>query len=485
MTQTHMERLSPMDVSFLDQEKRGSHMHIGAAMIFEGPPPSHEDLRAHIESRLHLVPRYRQKLMYPRMEMGRPLWVDDPRFNLDYHVRHTALPSPGSEEQLRMLTGRLFSQRLDRSKPLWELWLVQGLEDNRFAVINKTHHCLVDGVSGVDITTVLFDTSPTPTPVGAEPWSPGPQPSDAALVAMGVEGIARFPLRLARRALHAARHPTETFDELREGVEGLANIAWKFANPPPPTPLNVPIGPHRRVLWIRMPLKDLKAIKNELGGTVNDVFLAVVSGALSRTLRRRGVRTEGLELRGIVPVSVRAEGEQGALGNRITAMLGPLPVYANDAVERLRIVTDAMKGLKESKQAVGAEALTRLQDFAPPTILAQASRLNFSQRAYNLLVTNVPGPQFPLYLIGREMQELAPVPFLAPERALAVAIMSYNGQVTIGLMGDYDAMGDLDTFGEDVEISVAELLERSKERTEAVTPAGSSSSQRPVTRSTE
>jgi hypothetical protein len=189
--------------------------------------------------------------------------------------------------------------------------------------------------------------------------------------------------------------------------------------------------------------------------------------------------------RGIVPVSVRAEGEQGALGNRITAMLGPLPVYANDAVERLRIVTDAMKGLKESKQAVGAEALTRLQDFAPPTILAQASRLNFSQRAYNLLVTNVPGPQFPLYLIGREMQELAPVPFLAPERALAVAIMSYNGQVTIGLMGDYDAMGDLDTFGEDVEISVAELLVRSKERTVAVTPAGSSSSQRPVTRSTE
>ena len=171
MAQTHMERLSPMDVSFLDQEKRGSHMHIGAVMTFEGPPPSHEDLRAHIESRLHLVPRYRQKLIYPRLEMGRPLWVDDPRFNLDYHVRHTALPSPGSEEQLRMLTGRIFSQRLDRSKPLWELWLVQGLEDNRFAVINKTHHCLVDGVSGVDLTTVLFDTSPTPTPVGAEPWT--------------------------------------------------------------------------------------------------------------------------------------------------------------------------------------------------------------------------------------------------------------------------------------------------------------------------
>jgi WS/DGAT/MGAT family acyltransferase len=321
--------------------------------------------------------------------------------------------------------------------------------------------------------------------VGPEPWSPGPEPSEATLVAKGLEGLARFPARLARRALHAARHPTETFEEVREGVEGLANIAWKFANPPPPTPLNVPIGPHRRVRWIRMPLADLKAIKDELGGTVNDVFLATVSGALARTLKRRGVRTEGLELRGIVPVSVRAAGQQGALGNRITAMLGPLPVYADDARQRLRIVTEAMKGLKESKQAVGAEALTRLQDFAPPTILAQASRLNFSARAYNLLVTNVPGPQFPLYLIGREMQELAPVPFLAPERALAVAIMSYNGNVTIGLMGDYDAMADLDEFGADVEWSVAELLEASRERTPVTTASGPSSSQRSVTRSTE
>ena len=472
MPQTHMERLSPMDVSFLDQEKRGSHMHIGAVMTFEGPPPSYDELRAHIESRLHLVPRYRQKLAYPRLQMGRPLWVDDPRFNLEYHVRHTALPSPGSDEQLRALTGRLFSQRLDRSKPLWELWLVQGLEGNRFAVLNKTHHCLVDGVSGVDITTVLFDTSPTPTPVGAEPWQPGPEPTDAMLVAKGVKGLARFPLRVARRALHAARHPGETAEELREAAEGLGNIAWKFANPPPPTPLNVPIGPHRRVRWIRLPLGDLKAIKNGLGGTVNDVFLAVVSGALARTLRRRGVRTEGLELRGIVPVSIRADEHRGALGNRITAMLGPLPVYASDATERLRIVSAAMMGLKESKQAVGAETLTRLQDFAPPTILAQASRLNFSQRAYNLLVTNVPGPQFPLYLIGREMQELAPVPFLAPERALAVAIMSYNGEVTIGLMGDYDAMADLDEFADDVEESVAELLEIAREgRTAEKQPA--------------
>jgi WS/DGAT/MGAT family acyltransferase len=452
-----MQRLNPVDVSFLDQEKRGSHMHIGAVMLFEGPPPSHLELHEHIESRLHLVPRYRQKLAYPRLEMGRPLWVDDPRFNLEYHVRHTALPSPGSEEQLRMLAGRIFSQRLDRSKPLWELWLVQGLEGGRFALINKTHHALVDGVSGVDITTVLFDTSPTPTPIAPETWTPAVEPSDATLVAEGVKGIARFPARVARRALEAARHPLETAADVREAGEGLGNVAWNLANPAPETPLNVPIGPHRRVLWERFRLEELKEIKDSLGGTVNDVFLAVVSGALGRWLRRHGVRTDGLELRAIVPVSVRADEHKGALGNRITAMLGPLPVYARDPLERYRIVSESMSGLKESKQAVGAETLTRLQDFAPPTILAQASRLNFSARAYNVLVTNVPGPQFPLYLIGREMEELVPVPFLAPEHALAVAMMSYNGKVDIGMMGDYDAVEDLDEFGADIRESVAEL----------------------------
>ena len=414
MDQKHMQRLSPVDVSFLDQEKQGAHMHVGAVMIFEGPPPSREDFREHIESRLHLVPRYRQKLAYPRFEMGRPLW---------------------------------------------ELWLVQGLEQNRFAIISKTHHSLVDGVSGVDLLTVLFDTSPTPKAVEADGWSPRPEPSGLGLITEGAKGIAATPVSLVRRALGAATHPRDTAREVREAAEGLGEVAWSLVNPPPTTPLTVPIGPHRRVLWLRLALEDLKQIKNALGGTVNDVFLAVVSGALGRWLRRRGVRTEGLELRGIVPVSIRADENKGALGNQITAMLGPLPVYATDPVERLRIVSSAMRGLKESKQAVGAETLTRLQGFAPPTILAQASRLNFSTRAYSLLVTNVPGPQFPLYLLGREMEELAPVPFLAPEHALAVAIMSYNGSVDIGLMGDFDAMDDLDLFGGDIEEAFAELRE--------------------------
>jgi diacylglycerol O-acyltransferase / wax synthase len=402
--QGHKDRLSAVDASFLHQEKQASHMHVGAVVVFEGPPPPREDLIAHIEGRLHLVPRYRQRLAFPRFEMGRPFWVDDPSFNLDYHVRHTALPRPGTEEQLRQLVGRIFSQRLDRSKPLWELWLVQGLDDNRFALISKTHHALVDGVSGVDIATVLFDFQPTPAEIeGGDGWTPEPVPSDVDLVAEGVKGLVRTPFSLAGRALGALQHPARSASQARHAAEGIGEVVWAGLNPAPDVPLNVQIGPHRRVLWIRSALADFKAIKNSLGGTVNDAVLAVVAGALGRWLRTRGVRTEGLELRALVPVSIRAENEQGALGNRIAAMRGPLPVYAEDPVERLQLVREAMGNLKQSKQALGAEVIAGLQDFAPPTLLAQASRLNFSTRLFNLIVTNVPGPQFPLYLPVREM----------------------------------------------------------------------------------
>jgi diacylglycerol O-acyltransferase / wax synthase len=457
----HMDRLSSIDASFLAQERDGAHMHIGAVMVFEGPAPKSDELTRHIGSRLHLVPRYRQKVAFPRFEMGRPLWVDDPCFNIDYHVRHTALPSPGSTEQLRLLAARIFSQRLDRSKPLWEIWLVDGLEDGRFAFINKTHHCLVDGVSGVDITAVLLDLEPTPADLAPsdDEWSPHREPSDAEIVAEGAKVLARAPFDIAGAAIGALQRPGAALERLREAGSALGEVGWGIINSDPETPLNVKIGPHRRVRWVRAELDDLKAIKNGLGGTVNDVFLAVVSGALARWLHARGVRTEGMELRGCVPVSVRSEDEHGDLGNKITMMACPLPVYANDPVQRLRIVAEAMKGLKESKQALGAELLAGLQDFAPPTIFAQASRLNFSSRVFNVLVTNVPGPQFPLYLLGRELQELVPVPFLALDKALAIAIMSYNGGVDIGLMGDYDALPDLDALAGYIEEEVGALLE--------------------------
>jgi diacylglycerol O-acyltransferase / wax synthase len=466
--QGHKDRLSAIDASFLAQEKQSSHMHVGALVIFEGPAPSHEDFSAHIQSRLRLVPRYRQKLAFPRFEMGRPFWVDDPTFNIDYHVRHTALPRPGSDDQLRQLAGRIFSQRLDRSKPLWEVWLIQGFEGGKFAVISKTHHALVDGVSGVDIATVLFDLQPVPPEVEEEDeWVPSPAPSDVELVAEGVKGLIRTPVSLAGRAIGAIGSPGRSLEQAREAAEGIGEVVWAGMNPAPDVPLNVPIGPHRRVRWVQSRLSDFKEIKNGLGGTVNDAVLAVVAGALGRWLRTRGVRTEGLELRALVPVSIRSQDEQGALGNRIAAMRGPLPVYVKDPVERLRQVQESMGNLKQSKQALGAEVIAGLTDFAPPTLLAQASRLNFSTRLFNLIVTNVPGPQFPLYLLGREMLEIVPIAFLPENHALAVAIMSYNGKVDFGLLADYDAMPDVEEFGAMLEDALAELLKEARKHSKA------------------
>jgi diacylglycerol O-acyltransferase / wax synthase len=476
MAQAHGDRLTAVDASFLAQESQNAHMHIGAVMIFEGPPPAFADFADHVRGRLHLVPRYRQKLAVPPLETGRPLWVDDPSFNLEYHLRHTALPAPGSEEQLRALAARIHSQRLDRTKPLWELWLVQGLDDGRFALISKTHHALVDGVAGVDLATVLFDLEPVPPPLlhEGEPWVPQPEPSAAALAARGVKGLIELPFSLTGRALRAATRPTDSLHVAREAVEGVAEVAWAGLNPAPGTPLNVPIGPHRRLVMIRSELSDFKVIKNAFGGTVNDVVLTVVAGGLRGWLRSRGVRTEGLELRALVPVSIRGNDERGNMGNRLAVMRGPLPVYVEDPVARLQVVRSAMDGLKESKQAVGAEVLTSVQNLAPPTVLAQASRINFSTRLFNLLVTNVPGPQFPLYALGRELEDLFPVAFLPRDHALAVAIMSYNGGMDFGLLGDYDAMPDLDALGDMILEARDELLAAAK----TATNGGSSSPRR-------
>jgi diacylglycerol O-acyltransferase len=467
MAQEHGDRLTALDASFIAQEGPTTHMHVGAVMIFEGPAPDYEDLADHVRSRLHLVPRFRQKLAFPPIETGRPLWVDDPSFNLEYHVRDTALPSPGSEAQLRALAARVHSQALDRSKPLWEMWLVQGLERNRFALITKTHHALVDGVAGVDLATVLFDVAPVPAPVEhpAAPWQPRSTPSALELAARGVRGLVALPFGAAARAVGAATHPGEALHGTREALEGLGEVVWAGLNPAPATPLNVEIGPHRRFVGVPNRLEDFKVVKDAFGGTVNDVVLTVVTGGLRAWLHSRGVRTEGMEMRALVPVSIRAEGERGSMGNRIAAMRGPLPVYIEDPIARLRAVKTAMDGLKESKQAVGAEVLASVQNFAPPTVLAQASRLNFSTRLFNLLVTNVPGPQFPLYVRGREMTDVFPVAFLPKDHALAIAIMSYNGCMNFGLLGDYDALPDIETIAEGIEAAREELVMLARRRT--------------------
>nr|WP_221243012.1 wax ester/triacylglycerol synthase family O-acyltransferase [Conexibacter arvalis] len=451
--------MTAVDASFLHQEDAASHMHIGAVTIFEGPPPPFSAVLDHIRGRLRFVPRYRQKLAYPPLDSGRPLWVDDPTFNLEYHVRHSALPAPGSEQQLYRLAARITSQQLDRSKPLWECWFVEGLEDDRFALIFKTHHALVDGVSGVDLATVLFDLQPMPPRLDPEPepWQPRPEPTSAELVAAGVAGLAKTAVDVASKALAAATNPSGAVDALREAAEGIGEIVWAGLNPAPETPLNVPIGPHRRYAIVRNQLDDFRYVKGVFGGTVNDVVLAVISGALGRWLRSRGIRTEGLELRALVPVSIRGEQGRHQLGNQIVLMRGPLPVYIKDPVARLRFVKEAMDGLKESKQAVGAKVLADVQQLAPPTVLAQASRIQFSTRLFNLLTTNVPGPQFPLYVLGRELQDLFPVAFLPKNHSLAIAIMSYNGRVNFGLLGDYDALPDVDLIADGVADGLAEL----------------------------
>jgi diacylglycerol O-acyltransferase / wax synthase len=449
------DRLSGLDASFLHMERDGAHMHVASTIVFEGTPPTHREFRDHIASRLHLVPRFRQKLRYVPFDQGRPVWVDDPHLNLNYHVRQSALPAPGSEEQLRNLAARIFSQQLDRTKPLWELWLVEGLDGDRFAIVGKSHHALVDGVSGVDITTVLFDLEPQPPELSARQpkWAPRPEPTDLQLLSDALRERATSPREIVRGFRAALRGPRQVMRGI--GATGKMLGAGMSA---PSTPFNVEIGPHRRLAFTRTDLELLKRVKDEHGGTVNDVVLSVVAGALGNYMRARGHDTEGLELRAMVPVSVRAEEEHGALGNRISAMMAPLPVWCEDPVERLRLMTETMGDLKGSGQAVGAEILTRITDFAPPTIASQAARLQPAQRFFNLVVTNVPGPQFPLYVLGRRMESIFPMVPLARRQALCVGIMSYDGEVDFGLVGDYDAMADLDSFGLDLEGAVEEIV---------------------------
>ena len=453
------DRLTGLDASFLHIEDASSHMHVAGVMLFEGPPPPYDELLEAFERRLPLVPRYRQRLAFVPLGQGRPRWVDDPHLNLRYHVRSTALPSPGSERQLKDLAGRVFSQQLDRDKPLWEVWLVEGLEEDRFAVLSKTHHALVDGISGVDIMSVLFDTSPqpaTPTDPG-DRWLPRPLPSRAQLLAEALVERTTIPAEIVRSVKAIFRGPRRVAEGVRDAAVGVGAMAWAGLNAAPASPYNRSIGPHRRFTWVRADLRDIRAIKDELGGTVNDVVLATVAGALGRHLRRRGQGIDGLELKAMVPVSVRSDIERGALGNRVAAVMAPLPVWCQEPVARLDIVREQLKGLKSGGQAVGAQVLTDLSGFAPPTIMDQASRLIARQRFFNLVVTNVPGPQFPLYLLGRRMLDPFPMAPLAKNQALGIALLSYDGRINFGLVGDYDLLWDLEDLAEDVEESLGEL----------------------------
>jgi diacylglycerol O-acyltransferase len=438
---TWYERLSTLDSLFLELEDRTAHMHVGAVAILEGPPPPYRDLLGLIEARLEHVPRYRQRVMPVPLKGGRPVWIDETQFDLEYHVRHTALPAPGGEEDLKKLVGRLFSQALDREKPLWEMWLVEGLRDARFAVVSKTHHCMLDGVSGVDLATVLMDPQPvTAPPPPAEPWKPRKAPKASDLLLGSVKEQITHPLRFARRALEPDSDAVKLLTQVFSGMKPLVDVV--SMGRAPESPLNVPIGPHRRFEMLDLPLERVKAVRSKLRGTVNDVVLATVAGGLRTWLSARG-RPPSADLRVLVPVSMRTRKERGTWGNQVSAVFCALPLTEPSPVERLRKVHEAMMVVKKSGSAVGAHALSRLGDFAPPQLLAQAARLQAVTRMFNLVVTNVPGPQFPLYLLGKRMLHCYPQVPLAAQQAVGIALLSYDGKIGVGLVGDADAARDL------------------------------------------
>jgi len=462
VSQSHMDRLTSFDTSFLSNEKSNGHMAIGAVLVCDGDPPSHEDFLTSIRSRLHLLPRLRQRLAFPPLNLGRPFWVDYPEFAIDDHVMRVELPSPGTDAQFREVVASSFAPPLDRSRPLWGLWLVEGLEGGRFGIVYKTHHALADGISAVDIGTLLFDIEPKMEPDrNEEPWNPHAPPSRTGLLKQAALGFGSMFSRATRWLLGALRRPGRAVRRASDGIVGVWEVAWNLAKPAPKVPLNVDIGPERCFYGTRCDLDEFKRIKNALGGTVNDVSLAVAAGALRHWMRDRDLQTEGVSLQALVPVSIRTENEHGELGNRLTAMRGPLPVGTADPAERLRIVSKAMDELKASKQPLGAEAIWGLndwfRDFAPPLLLAPTAAINFSTRLFNLLVTNFPGPQIPLYVLGRELVEVYPVGFLARRHALAIAIISYNGSIGFGLLGDRAALGEIEPLGGYVDEAVEEL----------------------------
>jgi diacylglycerol O-acyltransferase / wax synthase len=462
-----MHRMSAQDAAFLHMETSTTPMHVGGVSIFEGPPPAFEDLVAGIAGKLPLVPRYRQVVRFVPFALGRPVWVDDPHFNLGYHVRRTALPRPGGDPELLALVGRVMSQNLDRAKPLWEMWVVEGLDENRWALLSKVHHCMVDGVAGTDLMTVLLDREPTPADGRADGWTPAPPPHDVVLLAEAAVQSVAEPLAGLRGAAGALRAPAQLADAVRSASQGLVGMAG-LARPTPASSLNGPLGPHRRWGWARGRLADVQRVRAGLGGTVNDVVLAAITNGFRDLLEGRG-ETIDHSLRTLVPVSVRNPDERGTYNNRVSAVFAELPVEVTDPVARLLAISAQMAGLKESKQAVAGEVLTSLSGFAPPLLLALGTRLStrLPQRSINTGTTNVPGPQFPLYAAGRRMLESFPyIPLFAHVR-VAVAIFSYDGALSFGVSADYDSTPDVAVLCEGIERGLSELLELSSR----VTPA--------------
>ena len=446
---SHYERLSALDASFLEIENASSHMHVAVALLFDAAPlrASHggidmERVRAYVESRLQLLPRYRQRLTYVPVERH-PAWIDDERFNLFYHVRHSALPRPGEERQLKRLCGRLLSQKLDSTKPLWEIWVVEGLEGDQFALVAKAHHAMVDGVSGLDLLAVMLSPTPSATFEPAPPWRPRPGPTPAELLMGEFWRRSTGALSAARMGAGVLASPFQSLQRGWERAGDILEVLGSGSVPASPTPINSPIGPHRRFDWLRMSLDDVKAVKRELGGTVNDVVLATVAGAARRFLISRGLRTEGLDFRALVPVSLRSDEQRGELGNRVANFIAGMPIEEPDPRRRYARIVDETSRRKRSRAVQGSELLEDIGDWTMTAVLSQLIRLSVRRRAYNIVVTNVPGPQLPLFLMEAPLREAYPMVPLFENQAVGIALFSYAGGLFWGINADWDAVPDL------------------------------------------
>lgn len=460
---TSYSRLSALDRSFLDVEDRNTHMHVGATCVFDmGPlrkPGGGIDIdrvRAYVESRLHLIPRYRQHIAWIPLE-NHPVWVDDEQFDIRYHVRHLSLPRPGCERELKRLAGWINSQQLDRGKPLWEMWVVEGLEDDRFAVIAKTHHCMIDGLAGADLLPVLLRPDEDDAIEEAHRWRPRAAPSQARLLRDAALRRVTLPLRLAGRI---ASDPAACWRDASDLASALLESATISVQPGAETPLNRSIGSHRRFDWLSFDLDSFKAVKNRLGGTVNDIVLAVVAGGVRNFLARRGTALDGkapFVFRAFCPVGIRTSQRGSNGGNFVSAMTVELPVCEKEPLERVAQVRRSTRSHKDAAPVRGTEVLEKIADEVFPSMLGLLAATLESSRAYNLIVTNVPGPSFPLFLLGARLRESYPLVPLYGHQGIGIALLSYDGRLNWGFSADRDIVPDLHDFVESVREAFVEL----------------------------
>ncbi|MBO0730353.1 MAG: wax ester/triacylglycerol synthase family O-acyltransferase [Acidimicrobiaceae bacterium] len=456
------DRMSPLDASFLHIEDDVTHMHIGAISVFEGPPPPYEHLLAMVAGKISQVPRYRQVVREVPLALGRPVWVTDPHFNLEYHLRHSALPQPGGMPELRRLVGRVMSQQLDRRKPLWEMWMVEGLEGGAWAVISKAHHAMVDGISGTDLLALLLDITPDAQPVEPVPWEAEPMPSAVQLAVDAVVERTISPFEQGRTVRALTRLPERAVAEISKAVTGFRAAGGVVRHSA--GGLNGPIGPHRRWGGTVTTVDGVRRVRKSLGGTFNDVLLAAITRGFRDLLTSRGQPLD-MPVRSMIPVSLRPrEGagpatSDGTVGNRVSAMFADLPVHLEDPAEVLAAVSEQLAGLKESKQALAGEVLTSLSGFTPPVLLAVGSRVAArAQKQVQTLTTNVPGPQFPLYAAGRRMTHAYPYVPLAAGLRIGVGMFSYDGEVTFGVTADYDSSPDYEIVLQGIDAGMRDLL---------------------------